>query len=422
MTHWPERCELCPFYGGAEAAVVPSRVIDARSTLGAACDTVRLSCARERANISPDEKPLTEIGLPAVSGDSPEPAGACFLDVLWQRIDIGFIGLDCASERVVRINQYAKELLVSHTQPVEFGHLVKLFMSGTPAIREATVDSNPEALTLGRQIIGYTVHGISDHLAVILLRDITQRKRLEGIAEAANLMENIGYIFAGIRHELGNPVNSLKMTLSVLRRQLGDLQPGAVVEYTERAIAELTRIECLLASLRSFTMYESVDTAPIQLLPSLHRFLDMAKKDLGTRGVRVSLEASDDDLWILANERALQQVLLNLLTNSLDALAGFESPRIDIVARLRGDSLVELSFRDNGAGMGARELNDAFKPFFTSKASGTGLGLAIVRRMLSAMGGQIVLSSQPGAGTEATVTLPRLDAPPSPSLPSQEPQ
>jgi C4-dicarboxylate-specific signal transduction histidine kinase len=300
--------------------------------------------------------------------------------------------------------------------PIDFARLTDLLQLAPEVAGNGTTDSDPKILTLGSRLLGYTVHPISPRLVVVLLRDITERKRLEGIAEAANLMENIGYVFAGIRHELGNPVNSLKVTLSVLRRKLGSLGPEAVAEYTERSMAEIARIEYLLAGLRSFSMYESVRSAPLSLGPYLERFLGMANKDLAARGVRTVLDVPDEELWILADERALQQVLLNLLTNSLDALAGGESPTLHIIARPR-ETLTELTFRDNGSGMAPKALADAFKPFHTTKANGTGLGLVIVRKMLSAMGGHVVLSSRLGVGTEATITLARLGTPPSPDDP-----
>ncbi|MCI5145582.1 MAG: response regulator [Candidatus Electrothrix sp. AR3] len=141
----------------------------------------------------------------------------------------------------------------------------------------------------------------------IIKRDQTEKKRLESIVEAANLMENVGFVFSGIRHELGNPLNSLKMALSVLRRQLGTLSPQKIEEFLERSMGEINRMEYLLYSLKNFNLLEKQHLAPVDLVAFLENFKRLHQQDLQQKGIRLDL-VTGRAVFGLVDERALHQV------------------------------------------------------------------------------------------------------------------
>lgn len=236
--------------------------------------------------------------------------------------------------------------------------------------------------------------------------DITAKKRLESVAEAANLMENLGYIFSGLRHEIGNPINSVKMALSVLSMNLEDYPLDTIREFIDRALSEISRVEYLLKALKNYSLFESPRIEPVHVGRFMHNFLALVKKDFTAKGITVSFEAADGDLWIMADHRALHQVLLNLLTNAADALINRPEPRI-IISAAANCRLVRLAMSDNGCGMSAEECGNLFKPFFTSKPTGTGLGLVIVKKMLAKMGSTIQIDSRPQEGTTVNMYLPQ---------------
>lgn len=238
--------------------------------------------------------------------------------------------------------------------------------------------------------------------------DITEKKRLEAIAEAANLMENLGYIFSGIRHEIGNPLNSVKMALSVLSMNLEGYPRSTIREFVDRALSEISRVEYLLKALKNFSMFETPDVEPVQITAFMETFKTLVEKDFGNKGIRIRLRMPADEITVMTDPRAFHQVMLNLITNAADALAESEAPRIDIETS-RDNGFVSVTVRDNGSGMTEAELQNAFKPFYTSKVSGTGLGLVIVKKMLSTMGSTIRIDSTLDRGTVVTMTLPLAD-------------
>ncbi len=245
----------------------------------------------------------------------------------------------------------------------------------------------------------------TSHNRIIMLSDITESKKMEAVIEAANLTENLGYVFSGIRHEIGNPVNSIKMALSVLQRNLVEYDHDTVAEFLDRTLQEVSRIEYLLKALKNYSLFEKPVVETISLASFLKDFIALSKNDLEQKNIRFRSIITDENLLVRADSRALHHVLLNLLTNAVDSLERHDSPEIIISCTSRGKK-VEVKVDDNGKGIPESDQQNLFKPFFTSKTYGTGLGLVIVKKMLVAMHGTIQVESYEGLGTTVTITLP----------------
>jgi PAS domain S-box-containing protein len=240
---------------------------------------------------------------------------------------------------------------------------------------------------------------------VSLKRDVTEKLRLESIAESVNTMDNIGYIFSGVRHEIGNPINSINMIIGILKSKLPALSREAVQDYLDRVMGQIERMEFLLQSLKSFNMYETQESQDLRVHAYMEQFLPLVKLDFEKKGIELDLALDPDADRLYADPRALQQVLLNVLTNAADAVQGRERPRVSLGVS-RSGGRVRIEVEDNGYGIPEDKMKDLFKPFYTTKAHGTGLGLVIVRKMLNRMNGTIELESRGGLGTLVTISLP----------------
>jgi PAS domain S-box-containing protein len=240
---------------------------------------------------------------------------------------------------------------------------------------------------------------------VFVLRDITERTHLEAVAEAVNVMDHLGYVISGIRHELGNPINSIKMTLSVLAQNLHRYSGAQVKEYVDRALSETARVEYLLRALKSFNMFETPELKPVDLCQFIEGFAALVQGDLGKRGVDFRTLVHPEAGQALTDSRALQQVLLNVVANAADATEGLPSPRV-LLHVFRVHDRLTLQVVDNGQGMSEEQKKNLFKPFHTSKGKGTGLGLVIARKTLAKLGGTIEVSSERGGGTIVDIVIP----------------
>jgi len=237
-------------------------------------------------------------------------------------------------------------------------------------------------------------------------RDITERKRLEAIAADINLTENIAYVFSGIRHEIGNPINSIKTILAVMRNNLYQWSKEKVDEYIGICLDEIERIEYLLKTLKHFSTYEDLELESIKVYSFLENFLKFVEKDLDRRGIELSFLAEERcrEMEIRADSRGLYQVFLNIISNAIDALEGIEIPTITIeLQKLRNKGVISIT--DNGCGMSDAELKNVFKPFYTTKPYGTGLGLAISKRIVAKMNGEISISSEKKKGTTVRLSF-----------------
>ncbi len=294
---------------------------------------------------------------------------------------------------------YPKELAERH-----FAEDNKILNSGkTEWIEERCVKNGDEVVI---QKIKLPVKNEKGEMSGILdiFWDITERIRLESIAEAVTTMNNIGYIFAGIRHEIGNPINSAKMTLSVLQKKIDTYSKEAIQEYLERALGEISSVEYLLKTLKSFNMYETPQVQNVEMKPFMDKFLSLLSDDFMKRGIAIEIFFEPEAQWGYADPRALQQVMLNIMSNASDAVDGRDSPRI-LIKMSRVDSNIRIKVTDNGCGISEEQQKRLFTPFFTTKASGTGLGLVIAKKLLSRMNGILEIKSRRDEGTSVVISI-----------------
>ena len=211
--------------------------------------------------------------------------------------------------------------------------------------------------------------------------------------------------FSGIRHEIGNPINSAKMALSVLKENLHDFSAEAILEFVERSMDELLRVEFLLKSLRNINMYEKPVVESINLGQFLDRFVSLVWEDFSKSGIRINTTFHPKAQFASVDPRALQQVLLNIFTNAADAMIASEKKTIE-VSTLYQRGFVWLQISDTGCGIPEDKVLDIFKPFYTTKMQGTGLGLVISRKMLAQMNCTIDISNNVDGGTTVAISIP----------------
>jgi len=336
-------------------------------------------------------------------------AGWSYADVL-RNMGIGIVVLDEAQKQIVFRNPASFDILQDAATPWAFADLHARLMEQGALCGFDALAGTTLSFQLDTRLIGCSVHTVSPGHYSLILRDVTEKIRLESIAQAVNTMDNIGFIFSGIRHEIGNPLNSIKMTISVLRKNLDLFSREALGEYIERTYAEVLRMEYLLKSLKNFSLFEQLDIDRHELGAFLDKFFALVENDFAKQGISLERHFLPQTIWSDFDPRALQQALLNLLANAADALTGRPWPRITMTLR-SVDRLVLLSVEDNGCGMNEDQQKLLFQPFCTTKAKGNGLGLVITQKLLAKMNASIDIVSAEGSGTAVHISLPVTDPP-----------
>ncbi len=329
--------------------------------------------------------------------------GECIYANILDDINLGIIGMDLSNKEVFFQNKLAVDIFKGTIKPKDYNALASLLLPESPLTSK---DHNvSRTLRYGNKFIGCTIYNISERYLWIYISDVTEKVRLDSIAEAVNTMNNLGYIFSGIRHELGNPINSIKTTVTVLGNNINTYSKETVLEYINRALLDINRVEYLLNDLRTFSMYENPELKDVHMPSFMSNLLSMIDRDFNRNGIKIRTIFRPDAEVGYLDPRALHQVMLNILTNASDALRSKESAEIAI-SMFRIDGRIIIKVKDNGCGIPEEHMKHLFKPFSTTKTKGTGLGLVIVRKMLSKMDGTVEIESEEGRGTVVTLNLP----------------
>lgn len=217
-----------------------------------------------------------------------------------------------------------------------------------------------------------------------------------------------GRLAAGIAHEVNNPLAGMLNAVHALRTR--DMPPAKRQEYLELVEEGLSRIQATVARILQFTPHKVAPRAAT-LNEVVRPVLALAKHRIEKDGVEVVVVEEDAGAQVFGDPYELQQAVLNVVLNALDALesSGRESPRLEFRTSA-DDSEARLLVRDNGTGMRDEDLAKAFDLFFTTKepGKGTGLGLAMAHKILSDHGGRIQLRSRGTEGLDVEFVLPRL--------------
>ena len=244
-----------------------------------------------------------------------------------------------------------------------------------------------------------------------IVRDISARRQAEQMLEQAyeEQSRQLRQVAGGLAHEIYNNLFPLTAAVHKLRQHLDRPDDPAhernlrllqlMDEAVSRAI-ELTETVSLYSKLQ----HDSAGTST-RVRKVLDAVLEYHQKRIDLLGLKAVVEVPDV-LEVACSERNLNSLLMNLLLNALDAMAGTQQPSLSITAR-RINGKVEITFGDNGLGITPDVLPRVFDPFFSTKPNtGTGLGLAIVKRVVDVCGGEIKVNSAVDIGTTFHIFLP----------------
>jgi two-component system, NtrC family, C4-dicarboxylate transport sensor histidine kinase DctB len=239
-----------------------------------------------------------------------------------------------------------------------------------------------------------------------LQREIVERHRAEQNLVQAGKLAVLGQMAAGITHELNQPLAALR-TLSANAGTF--LQRGRLKDASHnlQVIEDLTdRMGKITGQLKAFSRKDPTKLQPILLERSITNALFLLDQRIRQEQLHVTQQLPDRQVWVLADATRLEQVLVNLIANAMDAMSGQARPCIAIVV-YEGGGRVEIAVQDNGHGIAEGDLSKLFEPFFTTKEPGHGLGLGLVISMGIAreLGGDLKGGNRPEGGAEFVLTL-----------------
>lgn len=249
--------------------------------------------------------------------------------------------------------------------------------------------------------------------AALLIEDITERVALERAARQAEKLAALGTLSAGLAHELNNPIGIIcsRIELMLMEAESQNL-PVEVREDLQVLHRNAQRVARIAQGLLSFARQSPGERGPVDLNRVVEETLLLVEKQMTKEGIQVSTSLGPALPHLLGDANALQQVVLNLLTNSREAMAGGGEIRIETGLMPGRPGWVRLLVADNGPGIPPEALPKIFDPFYTSKAEGTGLGLSVSYGIVRDHQGTVDVQSQLGKGTTFILTFPALGGSP----------
>lgn len=229
-------------------------------------------------------------------------------------------------------------------------------------------------------------------------------RQTQGELVHAAKLAALGQMAASIAHEVNQPLAALRSFSDNAAVLLARGQPEAV-EANLTEISSLTgRIADITRELKGFARKASGRLGPVPVRAALDTSIGLVELRLRERGIRVVRQLPEPDLQVVAEQVRLEQVLVNLLQNAIDALAGTAEPQITIAVQ-RQDACVAITVTDNGPGIAAADASRIFAAFYTTKESGLGLGLSISRGIVQEFGGRLTCRAAPQGGASFIVEL-----------------
>jgi PAS domain S-box-containing protein len=243
--------------------------------------------------------------------------------------------------------------------------------------------------------------------AVVVFKDITERKRIEQEMQRADRMALVGQLASGLAHEIGTPLNIIAGNAELLGmdlrdRGLGTAEVDAIIQHADR----ITR---LIQQLLTFARAKEQPMTTLAVQDPLANTLSLLDNRFKHQGITVITEVPSALPRIRGRAEQLEQVFLNVLVNAWHAMPG--GGTVTVAACTTTDRKVRLRFGDTGIGMSADVLARACEPFYSTKGErGTGLGLAICKQIIDSHQGTMAVESTPGVGTTVSIEFPQADS------------
>jgi two-component system sensor kinase FixL len=339
---------------------------------------------------------------------------------------------------VMRSFSVAAERLFGYSAAEALGQNVKMLMpspyrEGHDAYLDRyAVTGERKIIGIGRVVVGERKNGSTFPLELNVgemrtsnerfftgfIRDLTERQQTEARlqdlqAELVHVsrLTAMGEMASALAHELNQPLSAIANYMKGSRRLLegsSDERAPVLREALDKAAEQALRAGQIIRRLRDFVARGESERRVEDVKKLVEEASALALVGAKDRGIRVRFEFDPRTDFVLADKVQIQQVLLNLMRNAIEAMEEADKRELVVSTVSAQDNMVEISVADTGTGIAPEISAQLFQPFITTKRQGMGVGLSISRTIVEAHGGSIAPRSNPGGGTVFSFTLPAL--------------
>jgi PAS domain S-box-containing protein len=358
-----------------------------------------------------------------------------FLEQVVNQLSFGLVVIT-KDRRINFMNEHAAQLLSVSPEEALYRHLNEILdervisgiMNSTRNLTSATdrPEFELEDKSGKKTLIGYSVQGFTDKINqeegyIISLKDITYTKEIQEEMRRVDRLASLGVMASGIAHEIRNPLAGIKAMVQTFEDELAEDDPKR--EYMRRIVRLVNRLDKLIRTLFSYAKPSKPNRQSCNVESILVDVISLFRQKFKEKNIRLAEHVHPDLPDVFVDPSQIQQVLVNLILNSVEAIekdgqiiisiqpvkpgeAAEVSNRAPYLTLGKSREYIEIKIQDNGCGISAENLQHIFNPFFTTKSFGTGLGLSIVYQINKENDGLINYESEDGKGATCFLYLP----------------
>jgi two-component system NtrC family sensor kinase len=274
----------------------------------------------------------------------------------------------------------------------------------------------------GAIIIGVAFY-LTDRIVARIQRTDREKNQLNEQLIRAHRLSELGEMAAGFAHEINNPLQVMKSEQALIETIISELKASGQlpesddltdVEDSIRQISlQIDRCSKITHAILRFGRKSEAAVQDFDIQQFIPEIIEMVAKKARVDGIAIHQDIQNGPLSIHGDPSQLQQVLLNLFNNAMDAIIerhGTAGGELSVISTPADNNRVRILVRDNGCGISAENLDKVFSPFFTTKpvGKGTGLGLSVCYGIIQNLGGHMTVESTPGEGTTFVIELPAI--------------
>ncbi|MDE0391321.1 MAG: PAS domain S-box protein [Rhodospirillales bacterium] len=320
--------------------------------------------------------------------------------------------------RAELVGQNVKVLMPSPHREAHDSHLARYRETGEKrviGIGRVVVGRRKDGTTFPARLAIGEIELEHGRLFTGFLHDITERENIQrraGILQQelmhASRLSAMGEMASGIAHELNQPLTAVMNYTKAARRRLDRAESGAepIADLVDKAGQQAERAAEIVKRLRRFIKKDESERRLEPVNAVVEEAAALALIGASDRDIELIFSLNDALPPVLMDRIEVQQVVLNILRNAIEAFEGTGDRKIYISTQAAGSRKVQVNIRDNGPGLAPSIADDPFRPFQTTKADGMGIGLAISRTIIDAHGGRLWAESPPGGGAVFRFSLP----------------
>lgn len=326
--------------------------------------------------------------------------------VPYTRLSIALGGVTVVAFALVIAHDAVAALAAGHSQPLSLGQSTTMIMMGLVLTSQIMTRSAYERSIKRLSEARARIAALEDRAQLA-----TENERMRDQLARINRIAVVEALTTSLAHELNQPLGSALTFTQAARRWLErpESDPAEALEAIRGAAAQIETLGKIMASIRRYTTRNRREPELHDLGDIVQRLITLLESELRARSVelRLDLPSRPEERFALVQEEEVGQVVLNLITNSIEAFSPEQKDkRLEVFLRTESSDWLLLGVSDNAGGIPPEVEDRIFEGFITTKEKGSGLGLSICRAIAENHGGTILVSSAPGKGTTAAMRLP----------------